>query len=176
VSDHLCAYNQSADHTAPDDDRLQHVEAVEGGNEGVLHFLVVPDGLLKVAPLQLLIAEVLHSFVVQQCICCLGALGIVQPVQIPAAAPVVLSVLARHPINACKYVRATPDCYAQTWGLWTTMCCAPQQHERMTAVLQAKLPMFVCTKAVQTLYFHHLSICLAFDHVAKQQAVPSAAR
>ena len=113
MSDHLCAYNQSADHTTPDDDRLQHIEAIEGGNEGVLHFLVVPDGLLKVAPLQLLIAEVLHGFVVQQCVSCLGALGIVQPVEIPAAAQGVLRVLAWHPSNACKYVCATPYCHAQ---------------------------------------------------------------
>ena len=113
VSAHLCAYDQSADHTTPNDDRLQHIETVEGGNEGVLHSLVVPDGLLKVAPLQLLIAEVLHGFVVQQCVCCLGALGIVQPVQIPAAAQGVLRVLTWHTSSACKCVCATLCCHAQ---------------------------------------------------------------
>ena len=80
----LCAHNEPAYHPAPDDDRLQHVEAVEGGNQGVLHFLVLPDSLLKVAPLQLLIAEVLHCLVVQQCICGFGTLGIVKSIQIPA--------------------------------------------------------------------------------------------
>ena len=129
MDDHLCAHNQSPNHTAPDDDRLQHVEAVERGNEGVLDFLVVPDGLLKVAPLQLLIAEVLHSLVVQQCVRCLGALGIVQPVEIPAAALVDSCVLTWHPSNACKYVCATPDDHAQTWGARTAMCCARQQHK-----------------------------------------------
>lgn len=73
----LSADNEAANHAAPDDDRLQHVEAIEGGNEGVLHFLVVPDGLLKVAPLQLLIAEILDSLVVQQSVCGLSTLGVV---------------------------------------------------------------------------------------------------
>ncbi len=138
MSDHLCAYNQSADHTTPDDDRLQHIEAVEGSDEGVLHFLVVPDGLLKVAPLQLLIAEVLHSLVVQQCVCCLGALGIVQPVQIPTEAKGVLRVLTWHS-NACKCVCAPPDCHAQTWGIWIR--CAKHkglQTKRMIAYCRQK--------------------------------------
>ena len=81
---HLCAHNQSAYHATPNDDRLQHVEAVEGGNQGVLHFLVLPDCLLKIAPLKVLIAEVLHSLIVQQGICGFGTLCVVQPVEIPA--------------------------------------------------------------------------------------------
>ena len=73
---HLCTDNEAPNHAAPDDHRLQDIEAVEGGDEGVLHFLVVPDGLLKVAPLQVLVAEVLDGFIVEQGVCGLG-LGVI---------------------------------------------------------------------------------------------------
>lgn len=157
MSSHLCAHNQSADHTAPDDDRLQHVEAVEGGNEGVLHFLVVPDGLLEVAPLQLLIAEVLHGFVVQQCVCCLGALGIVQPVQVPAAALVVLRVLMWHPSNACKYDVQLPIVMHRL-GECILQCAV---HDSNMNSLQIKCMIAYCRQGCQ-----RLSACRQCRHCA----------
>lgn len=80
---HLSTDNQPTDHTAPNDDRLKHIETVQGGNERILHFLVVLDGLVKVAALKVLVAEVLDCLVVQQCICCFGRLCIVKAIQIP---------------------------------------------------------------------------------------------
>ena len=81
---HLGTDDETADHAAPDDEGLQHVEAVEGGYEGILHFLIVLNGLVKVTPLQLLIAEVLDCLIVQQSIRGFGALSIVKAVQVPA--------------------------------------------------------------------------------------------
>ena len=82
---HLGTDDEAAKHATPDDEGLQHIEAVERGYEGVLHFLVVLNGLVKVAPLQILIAEVLDSLIVQQGVCGFGALCIVKAVQVPAA-------------------------------------------------------------------------------------------
>ena len=178
MDDHLCAHNQSPNHTAPDDDRLQHVEAVEGGNEGVLHFLVVPDGLLKVAPLQLLIAEVLHSLVVQQCVCCLGALGIVQPVEIPAAA-LVISYVCLHgtpAVHASMFVQLL--IIMHRLGEYGLRCAV---HDSNISSLQTKRVVAYCRQRCQCLfacrqYFYHFSTCLAFDDIAKQQAGPNVSR
>ena len=83
---HLGTDNKAANHATPDDEGLQHIEAVQGGYEGVLHFLVILNGLVKVASLQVLVAEVLDCLIVQQGICGFGALGIVKAIQVPAAA------------------------------------------------------------------------------------------
>ena len=83
---HLGTDNKAPYHATPDDEGLQHIEAIEGGNEGVLHFLVVLDGLVKVAPLQVFVAEVLDCLVVQQGVCGFGTLGIVKAIQVPTAA------------------------------------------------------------------------------------------
>ena len=90
---HLGTDNKPADHPTPYDDRLQHIEAIQGSNERVLHFLVVLNGLVKVAALQFLVAEVLDCLIVQQCVCGLGRLGIVKAVQIPGT---------RHTTGCCQ--------------------------------------------------------------------------
>lgn len=61
---HLGTDNESSNEAREDDDRLEDIQAVEGGHELVLHVLVIDDGLLQPLPLQLLVVEALDRLVV----------------------------------------------------------------------------------------------------------------
>lgn len=66
-----------------DDEALDHIERAERRQQHVLHALVVSDGACELFPLVRLVGEELDRLVVEQRVGGLGALRVVEAVQIP---------------------------------------------------------------------------------------------
>ena len=81
---HICADSQATDDSNEDDGGLDHIQDIQRCESLELHSLVGGDCPFKLSTLQLVIAEVFHCLIVEQCICGPCILGVVQLVHVPA--------------------------------------------------------------------------------------------